>query len=142
MGPAPKTLIDPVSTNELRQAMLPALQGWALHILNHPNEIAHQGYQPYTVLSVCRILYTLEFGDIVSKNKAAGWVKETQSEKWHGLIDRAWIGRHNPQLPASPEYVNQTLDLIRYALENGSTPRKLKGRAHRAGDKSRGDRLR
>jgi hypothetical protein len=120
IGPDPKTLIDPISPNELRQSMMPALHGWATQILNNPKAIVRQGYQSYTVLSLCRILYTLEFGDIVSKRKAARWVKETQGEKWSALIDRAWIGRHNPQLPASTDDINQTLDLIRSILDKTS----------------------
>jgi hypothetical protein len=119
LGPALKTWIDPISPDDLRQAMLPALHGWATHILNHPHEIARQGYQSYTVLSLCRIWYTLEFGDVVSKRRAAGWVRETQDRKWHALIDRAWAGRHHPQLPASSEEIHQTLDLIRSTLERG-----------------------
>jgi predicted nucleotidyltransferase len=117
IGPAPKTLIDPVSPNELRRAMLPTLHGWATQILNNPNEILGRGYQSYTVLSLCRILYTLQFGDIVSKPKATRWAKETMDEKWNALIDRAWAGRHNPQLAANTDDINQTLDFIRYALE-------------------------
>ena len=117
VGPDPKALIDPITPNALRLAMMPALRGWATHILDRPNEIIHQGYQSYTVLSLCRILYTLELGDIASKHKAAVWAKDTQDEKWRALIDQAWIGRHNPQLPARAEDINQTLDLIRYALE-------------------------
>lgn len=121
IGPDPATLIDPISPDKLRQAMLPALHDWAAQILNNPNEIANQGYQSYTVLSLCRIIYTLEFGDIVSKLKAANWVKESQGGNWNSLIDQAWIGRHNPQLLASPEDVNQTLDLIRYAMDKASS---------------------
>jgi predicted nucleotidyltransferase len=117
IGPDPKALIDSVSPNDLRRAVLPALHGWATKILNNPDEIVHQGYQSYTVLTLCRILYTLEFGDIVSKRKAARWIKETQGGKWSALIDQAWIGRHNPQLLASTDDINQTLDLIRYALD-------------------------
>lgn len=119
VGPALKTLIDPLSPDDLRLAMLPVLQGWATYLLHHPNEIQSQGYQSYIVLSLCRILYTLEFGDVVSKHKAAGWVRETHDSRWHALIDQAWVGRHNPQFPASPEKIGQTLDLIRYALERG-----------------------
>jgi predicted nucleotidyltransferase len=117
IGPALKTLIDPVSPNELRRAMYPTLHGWATQILNNPNEMDRRGYQSYTVLSLCRILYTLQLGDVVSKSKAASWAKETVGEKWKGLIDRAWVGRHYPQLPAEPEDINQTLDFIRYTLE-------------------------
>jgi predicted nucleotidyltransferase len=47
-GPSPQTLIDPVPPDDLRQAMLPLLQGWATQILNHPNEINSRGYQSYT----------------------------------------------------------------------------------------------
>jgi predicted nucleotidyltransferase len=119
IGPAPRTLIDPISPDELRQAMLAVLHGWATHVLKHSNEIAHQEYQSYTVLSICRILYTLEFGDIVSKAKAARWVKEIAGDRWSALIDRAWIGRHNPQLLSSSEDINQTLDFIRFALMSG-----------------------
>ena len=120
IGPDPKTLIDPISQNDLRQTMLPALHGWATEILNNPNKIIRQGYQSYTVLSLCRILYTLEFGDVVSKHKAAKWVKETQGEKWSAVIDQAWIGRHNTQLLASKANLDQTLNLIRYALDKAS----------------------
>ena len=119
VGPAPRTLIDPVSPDDLRQAMLAVLRGWATHVLEHANEIAYREYQSYTVLSICRILYTLEQGEVVSKAKAAEWMKQRAGDCWGGLIDRAWIGRHNPHLPASSEDIDQTLDLLRYALANG-----------------------
>lgn len=117
LGPDPRTLIDPVTPRELKQAMLPALNGWAAHILDHPKEIRHRGYQSYTVLTLCRILYTLQFGDVASKPKSASWVKETTGEKWQTLIDHAWEGRHYPQMPADRENIRQTLDFIKYTLE-------------------------
>jgi len=118
IGPDLKTLIDPIAPNELRMAMLPILNGWATQILNHPNEIMSRGYQSYIVLSLCRIIYTLQFGDVVSKLKAARWIKETVDENWRLLIDRAWISRHNnPQLMPGTEEANQTLGFIRYVLE-------------------------
>lgn len=117
IGPDPKKLIDPVSPNGLRRAMLPALQVRATQILNHPDVIKGRGYQSYIVLSLCRILYTLQFGDVVSKPKAAQWAKQTLDEKWIGLIDRAWVGRQQPQLAAEPGDILQTLDFIRFALE-------------------------
>ena len=117
IGPSPQTLIDSVSPNELRRAMLPALHGWATQILNNPDWIIGRGYQSYVVLTLCRILYTLQLGDVVSKPKAARWANETVGERWEALIDRAWVGRHNGQLTADTDDINQTLDFIRYALE-------------------------
>jgi hypothetical protein len=118
-GPAPNTLIDPVLPNDLRRAMVSLLHGWATQILSNPQLINSRGYQSYTVLSLCRILYTLQFGDVVSKPLAARWAKETLGGNWVSLIKRAWEGRHNSGVRAESDDINGTLDFIRYALETG-----------------------
>jgi predicted nucleotidyltransferase len=120
LGPDPRTLIDPVTPNALRSAMLPALNGWGMYLLNHPEEIRHRGYQSYIVLTLCRIRYTLQFGTVVSKPKSAGWAKETMGGKWGTLIDRAWEGRHHSQMPAEAEEVRQTLEFMKDTLEYAS----------------------
>ena len=122
-GPAPTTLIDPVSPDELKQANLAVLDGWAGSLLEHPAELASRGYQSYTVLTLCRTLYTLEHGAIVSKQVAASWAQEMLGEPWMSLIERAWDGRHHPDAEASPEDVNGTLEFIRFTLEHRQTLR-------------------
>jgi hypothetical protein len=119
-GPAPQTLIDPVSPEELQQAMLESLHGWATRLLDDPALMGTRGYQSYIVLTLCRILYTLEHGAVVSKPVAARWVQGTTGDRWTPLIERAWVGRHNPQWGAPPEDVDGTQDLIRYALGRGA----------------------
>ena len=121
-GPSPVSLIDPVSLNELKEAMLATLEGWGKPLLKHPAEIMHRGYQSYIVLTLCRILYTLENGTIVSKQTAARWAQERLGEPWSALIERAWAGRHDPGAKASPEDVNGTLDFIRFTLEKEGLP--------------------
>ncbi|MCJ7583550.1 MAG: DUF4111 domain-containing protein [Anaerolineales bacterium] len=74
-GPAPRTLIDPVSPEELEQAAQAILQGWAAQILDTPAEIDSRGYQSYTVLTLCRILYTLQNSSVASKPVAARWAQ-------------------------------------------------------------------
>ncbi len=123
-GPAPQTLIDPVSPDELRRAMLDSLHGWATQLLSDPGQtfglrLSQRGYQSYVVLTLCRILYTLQHGTVVSKPVAARWVQETAGEQWAPLIERAWVGRHYPQAEAWSEDVNGTLDFICYALKRG-----------------------
>jgi predicted nucleotidyltransferase len=117
-GPAPATLITPVSPDELRQAMLATLEGWVEPLLENPEQIKYRGYQSYFVLTLCRILYTLKYVAIASKPVAAHWAQERLGEPWAALIERAWAGRHNPGAQASPEDVNGTLDYIRYTLEH------------------------
>jgi Domain of unknown function (DUF4111)/Nucleotidyltransferase domain len=116
-GPAPQTLIDPVAPNDLRQAMLRILHGWAAQILDDPGQMKSRGYQSYTVLTLCRVLYTLENGSVVSKSDAARWAGETLGERWVPLIEQTWEGRRNPGLEASAEDVKGTVDFIRYSLE-------------------------
>src|SRR4029450_4999519 len=115
--PAPQTLIDSVTPNDLRRAMQTVLRGWATQFLNDPARINSRGYQSYVVLSLCRILYTLQYGTGVSKPVAARWAQETLGERWAALIERAKVGRQNPGSPAQSNDVNETLDLIRYAIE-------------------------
>jgi len=116
-GPPPLTLIDPVSPDDLRRAVLALLHAWAERFLAHPGEIRPRGYQSYIVLSLCRSLYTLQYGDVVSKPVAASWFQRTQGGSWNSLIQRARVGRHNGGLDAEPEDVNGTLAFIRYTLE-------------------------
>ncbi len=119
-GPDPKTLIAPVSPADLRWAVLEILQNWFRHFLDDPQQLQSRGYQSYTVLTLCRILYTFEHGEIVSKPAAAAWAKQNLSHEWIGLIDRAWTGRQTPGLDAQPEDIKGTLDFIRYTLEYSS----------------------
>jgi hypothetical protein len=115
-GPAPRMLIDPVSPEELEQAAQAILQGWAAQILDTPAEIDSRGYQSYTVLTLCRILYTLQNSSVASKPVAARWAQETLDPRWIPLIERAWLGRQKAGLKAEPHDVNETLEFIRYTL--------------------------
>jgi hypothetical protein len=110
-GPAPYTLIDPVSPNDLRRAALETLHGWWAPMLHDPDQLRHDGYHAYTVVTLCRILYTLEHGAIVSKPVAARWAQTTQGERWAALIERALAWEMHWS------NVNETLDFLRYTLE-------------------------
>lgn len=117
VGPAPVTIIDPVSPSELREAVVPLLKGWTQKILDDRSQIENRGYQAYTVLTVCRILYTLENGSLVSKPVAAKWAQKTLDPSWQTLVERARIGRHYPKLQTQPDDMAATLAFIRFALE-------------------------
>jgi len=116
-GPGLETLIDPVTTGDLRWAVADILQSWLRHFLDEPQLLKYRGYQSYTVLTLCRILYTYENGDVVSKPVAAKWAKQNLDNKWIPLIEDALLGRQNPSWGASQDEIDGTLDFIRYALE-------------------------
>jgi predicted nucleotidyltransferase len=116
-GPPPHTLIDPISANDLQQAMVALLQVWATDIFGDPGQLKEQGGQSYVVLSICRMLYTLQNGTVLSKAAAARWAQENLDSRWQPLIGRAWAGRRNPGLEAAAEDVRGTLEFMRFALE-------------------------
>ena len=112
-GPAPHTLIDPVTPDDLRQAALATLREWWSPQLNDHTYLQSREYQAYATLTMCRALYTLERGAVVSKAVAARWVRETTGERWAALIERALAWPHEPQA----DNLNETLDFVRYTLE-------------------------
>ncbi|HJR78647.1 MAG TPA: aminoglycoside adenylyltransferase domain-containing protein [Anaerolineales bacterium] len=116
-GPAPQTLIDRLAPEDLQRTMLSLLNGWARDFLDNPDQMNSRGYQSYVVLSLCRILYTLESGDVVSKPVAARWAREKFNHRWESLIERAWVGRHHPQERPDPEEIERTREFIRFALQ-------------------------
>ena len=116
-GPSPRTLIDPVTPDDLRRAVLEVLRGWYAPMLDDPAALQSRGYQSYTVLTMCRMLYTLQHGAVVSKPFAARWARETLDARWADLIERALIGRQTPNSKAQPDDVDKSLDFIRYTLE-------------------------
>jgi hypothetical protein len=94
------------------------LQGWATQILDNPLQMESPGYQAYTVLSLCRILYTLHHGTVVSKRVAAQWALETLGGRWVALIEQAWRTRQSDRWDTQADYVQDTLAFIRYTLEH------------------------
>ena len=115
VGPNPRTLVDPVTPDELRQAVT-MFAGWLGGFSDNPGQIASRGYQSYIVLTLCRILYTVAHGDVVSKATAVRWARETVGVRWAHLIDDAWEGRRGPDGPPAPDAVRETLAFIRYVL--------------------------
>jgi predicted nucleotidyltransferase len=109
-GPDPKTLIDPVSTADLRRAIRGVLYEWWFPMLEDPTWLREHGseYHAYAILTMCRALYTLENGTVVSKSVAAHWVQGKLGEDWSRVIDQALLA----QKPGSEDY-----DLYRNALQ-------------------------
>jgi len=118
-GPALKPLIDPVQPDDLRRAVRGVLYEWWAPMLENPTRLHGREYQAYATLTMCRALYTLRTGAIVSKTAAARWAQETLGERWTRLIERALAWPRDPQ----PDDLAETLAFIRYTLAR-SQPRK------------------
>jgi hypothetical protein len=95
--------------------VLATLREWWSQQLHHPVRLHSREYQAYAILTMCRALYTLQYGIVVSKPVAARWAQEALGEQWAALIERASAWRHDAQ----SDNMNETLDFIRYTLERG-----------------------
>lgn len=117
-GPDPKTLIDFVSPDEIRGAVMGILREWWFPMLADPSWLKdnHRGYHSYAILSMCRALHALEHGTIVSKPVAARWAQQTLDERWRSVIDLALLAQ-KPH-PAEFDLLPDSLALIQYVKEN------------------------
>jgi hypothetical protein len=90
-GPDPKSLIDPVSPEDIRCAVTGFLDGWWFSMLEDLPRLEKRGgeYHAYAILTMCRSLHALEHGTIVSKPEAAKWAQQEFDGRWQVAIDRA-----------------------------------------------------
>ena len=88
-GAHPAELIDPVSSDDLRRAMRVLIPRWAESLFSDPSELRRRGTQAYVVLSICRMLYTLDTGSVASSHK----LRNGQRRRWKESGGRWWMGR-------------------------------------------------
>ncbi len=121
-GPEPKSLIDPVPEQELRREALTRIAEYAAWAAD-PTQAGPMSRwkQPYLVLTLCRLLNTLETGRVVSKQEAAEWALGTLDAEWRSLVERALDDRPDPwlrvQQPAGAKAVERTLAFAGYAAD-------------------------
>jgi len=113
-GPPPRTLIDPISPDDLRHAVRETLRLWWAPMLDDLARLQEYVlvYQHYAVLTMCRMLYTLHHGTVASKSVAARWAQEELGERWGALITWALEGREGDRSEA-------VVGLVRSVMEKG-----------------------
>jgi len=125
-GPEPSEIMAPIPVAELRKDSYRTFAKWAEVIFQNHDEIGSHFYQTFAVLSYARMLHTVQVGEIHSKRDGAEWAKANLDPKWHDLIDKSWLGRHDPSLsskrPANPKDLKRTVEFIKLCL---SEARKL-----------------
>ncbi|HUH14576.1 MAG TPA: aminoglycoside adenylyltransferase domain-containing protein [Gaiellaceae bacterium] len=120
-GPDPKQLIDPISPVELRREALDGIAEYAAWA-PLPTEAGGMSRwkQTYLVVTLCRLLHTLDCGRVASKRTAAEWALEALPGEWTPLIQAAIADRPDPWIrvhqPADPMVVARTLAFAEYAV--------------------------
>jgi aminoglycoside adenylyltransferase-like protein/nucleotidyltransferase-like protein len=116
-GPEPRTLVDPVPADVLREEARARMTEWVDWAFSIPQ--MNRWHQPYIVVGVCRVLWTIEHGTVVPKRAAAEWALDALDPGWRPLIRQALDDRPDPvgrwYRPADPGDVARTLAFVRYA---------------------------
>ena len=122
-GPDPKTLIDPVSPQDIRRAVKGVLLEWWAPMLEDPSWLKNHGseYHAFAILSMCRALHALKHGTIVSKPMAARWAQEELGERWRQVIERSLS---QPVSSEDHDLYNESLELIRFTMNTVRNSRK------------------
>jgi hypothetical protein len=80
--------------------------------------------QPYIVISLCRVLWTIEHGTVASKQAAGEWALGVLDSEWSGLVRQALADRPDPvdrwYLAAEPADVERTRGFVRYVSRSRS----------------------
>ncbi len=117
-GPPLANMIEPVSADDLREAVRGSLREWWSPPFPSPERFKSGEYQAYTVLTMCRSLFVLEHGRVASKPEAARWALETFGEVWRELISAAADWRPGLEF----KRLEETYDLIRFVLKKWVLP--------------------
>lgn len=123
-GPDPRTLVDAIGPEVLRTAMrrdaarfLPDLYTWTNF------DVAWS--QRYAVTTLCRMLHTLDCGQVTSKRAALLWAADSVDPRWSSLIhqvlddrERGWDPHERPR----PGSVEPTLAFADFAKDVAARP--------------------
>jgi hypothetical protein len=115
-GPNPRDLVDPITPDDLRRASAGILHEWWQPQLQDQHRLLEREYQAYAVLTMCRIQYTLTFGEVVTKPCATRWARERLKKHWAELIGRAV----NWQPGDGVNDLEETLEFIHYTLKSAA----------------------
>jgi len=120
-GPDPKTLIDPVSPDDIRRSVLGILEEWWFPMLEDPAWLRSHGreYHAFAILTMCRALHALEHGTVVSKPVAARWAQKELGDRWSRVIERSLAQSAGSD---DRDLYDESLEFIRFTME---TVRKL-----------------
>jgi len=119
-GPDPRLLVDPVQPDELRRASAAKVEDW--YARAHGDSAWVAGLQvrrehTYVVLTLCRLLYTLDTGSVASKPVAARWAARTRAIRWSELIGRVTTEPRTTAADVSEDAVHDALALLEYTDE-------------------------
>jgi hypothetical protein len=120
VGPEPRSFMEPVPEDLLRQESAAALPTLLDDLAGWIDLDAISWAQRYAVVTACRTLYTLANAAVASKAGALEWAQRSLDPRWRPLLAqvrderiRGW----EPDRPPSPEEAAAARAFVGYAVE-------------------------
>jgi hypothetical protein len=118
-GPDPKSLIDPITDEELRAALRKRIDEWAHWATDVPEEdrewFHERAHQCYVIETTCRALHGLAHGGLPTKPQAVAWALATLPEPWRELVVRSRDWRMQEDM--DEKTAAETAAFVRWAAE-------------------------
>lgn len=114
-GPDPRTLIAPISSDELTAGLRRRMVEWRVWTEEEIPPMG-AGAQAYVVLTMCRALNTYTTGEWASKRQAALWTMRAEPA-WASLIEQALAWRES-EPPASVDLAAAQAQMLAFARES------------------------
>jgi len=120
-GTDPRQFVCEVPAAVLQATMRPQIESFLTDLRTWaPFEISWT--QRYAVEASSRMLYTLEHGEVVSKQDALGWALEALLDEWRNLIEQVREDRLVQwNEPARPGSVDRAVRFVEYVQERART---------------------
>lgn len=115
VGPNPRTLIDPVTSDQLIEANRQRLADWRSW-LDDPSDGAwapKHGQMAYVMETMCRCRYAVATGSIATKPRAVRWAIEAFPEPWRSTVRRSRIWRADSTI--DPKLVPEVRRFVEWA---------------------------
>ncbi len=120
LGPDPRTLIDPIGSDELRAAVRARLRDWAdwAEQPDDPDWLLPRAHKAYVVETMCRALSTLASGELWSKPRAVLWAIASLPEPWRATVvqSQAW----RTDTTSDPTIVVEVMRFVHWAAVDGA----------------------
>lgn len=123
LGPEPSTLPFEVAWQDVLEMMRATLDGYWVSKARQPYLFLLDGWIVIAVATLCRMLTTIEEGEIITKSVALKRWRAGLPARWYPLIDEAWRIRHHLDAPSlyrsRLKRMREVLAFIEYVRERG-----------------------
>jgi hypothetical protein len=123
LGPAPQSFLPEITREVFFEALNRELNYLREEISENPESEWRDVpmYRAYAVLTVCRILYSVNKDEIVSKPTAAKWAIKNLPKRWHRIIRQALdLNESRRETEISLERIDRFLTFADSRLQSGS----------------------